>query len=366
MARRMDFNLKKLFSSIAKPTNSIPKRIVGIDVGASSIKVVELEQTTKALMLRTYGELQLGPYAEKDLGEAVTLEEEKLTEALVDVIREASVNAKDGVLSIPLSLSFVTIVPVSLKEGETLESKVRVEARKYIPVPLTDIMLDWTQLHEYGDRHARVHEVLLAAIQNDAFSRYQSLMNSVQMVSQPSEIEVFSTIRSIFGTQDTTLAVIDLGAETSKLFIVREGSLERIHRVYDGGATCTKRIAHLLSVTFEEAENLKRSYTPDSEHAHDIQKAFRSSVERSAQEFKQVISQYEARIGEPLGRIAVTGGVASFPGTEKYLSDIFARDVVRAKPFAKIAYPAFMEDTLDEIGVSFSTALGAALRPYES
>lgn len=361
----MIFNLQNIFSSVKQQTKGAPQKVVGVDVGSSSIKVVELEQTEKAVMLRTYGELQLGPYAGKDLGESVTLEQEKLTEALVDVMRESSVTATNSVLTIPLSASFVTVIPIQTKGKETVESKLHVESRKYIPVPLSDVMLDWSELHEYGDTQERVHEVLLAAIQNDAYKRYQKLMTSMKMVSQPTEIEVFSTIRSLYRPEDTLVAMIDLGAETGKLYVANEGMLERIHRVYEGGATCTRRIADLLNVSFEDAENLKRQYTKDGEHARDIYRAYTSSVERSIQEFKRVIEQYEARQGEQVSRVVLTGGGAAFPGIEKYVSDLLSREVVYARPFSRVAYPAFMEDVLEEIGVSFTTALGAALRPFE-
>lgn len=362
----MAFDLKNILKNLTTSSKGTPKSVVGIDIGSSSIKVVEVEETKKALTLRTYGELQLGPYAEKSLGDSVTLEQERLIEALVDVMRESSVKAKDGVLSIPLSASFVTVVPISTKGKEALDSRIRVEARKYIPVPLSDVMLDWSELHDYGDKKTHVHEVLLAAIQNDAYQRYQNLMSSVKMVSQPSEIESFSTIRSIYNQGEGAVGIIDLGAETSKLFIARDGALERIHRVYDGGATCSRRIAHLLNVSFEEAEDLKRSYAPEMDKARDVYRAYASSLERTTQEFKRVIEQYEARIGTKLDRVVVTGGSAAFSGAESIVSDVLAREVKRAKPFSKVAYPAFMEDLLGEIGISFSTALGAALRPFES
>lgn len=361
----MAFGLKNIFSSLGKKVGKTPKKVVGVDVGASSVKVVELEQTDKAITLRTYGELQLGPYAEKALGEPTSLEHQKLTEALVDVVRESNVQARDGVLAIPLSSSFVTVIPITVKEGETIDSKIRVEARKYIPVPLSDITLDWSELHTYGDKKAMVHEILLAAVQNEAYERYRTLMSSVKMVSQPSEIEVFSAVRGIYNPEDMSLAVIDLGAETNKLYIAKEGALERIHRVYDGGATCTRRLAQLLDMSFEEAENMKRSYVRSDESARDVHKTYVSTVERSLQEFKRVIEQYEARLGEPIKRVALTGGAASFDGAEAYLSDVLNREVKKVHPFSKVAYPAFLEDTLSEIGVSFATALGAALRPFE-
>lgn len=360
----MAFNFKKVFGDLVKSAAPAPTQVMGIDIGSSSIKVVEVEQTEKAIQLKTYGELQLGPYADKELGEEVTLEPKKLTEAVVDVIRESGVQANSGVLAMPLDDSFVTVVPITVKPGESLEAKIRVEARKYIPVPLSDVLLDWTEISQYGDAKAKVHELLLAAIQNESFARYQKLMSEVGMAGEPAEIELFSTVRGVFRPEDTTLGIIDLGAQTSKLYLAANGSLERIHRVYEGGTTATKRIAQLLDVSFKEAENLKRGYTPESEHAEDIKKAYFSTIDRTAQEFKRVIEQYEARSGATLGRVVVTGGGAVFPGVEKHLSDALNRDVFKAKPFGKVAYPAFMEDTLAEAGLSFATALGAAMRPF--
>ena len=362
----MGFGLKHIFSSFKSNQKSTPESVVGIDIGSSSIKVVEIAQTEKALMLRTYGELQLGPYADKPLGESMSLEPQRLTEALVDVIRESGVKVTDGVLAIPLDASFVTVVPISVKVGESLEAKINVEARKYIPVPLTDVTLDWSELHQYGDKETQVHEVLLAAIQNDAFGRYQQLMSAIKMVSQPSEIEVFSTIRSTFRLGDASVAILDMGAETSKLFVTKEGALERIHRVYEGGTNCTKRIAHLLDASFDDAEEMKRTYTEGVPHARDIYKAYISSLERSVLEFKRVIDQYEARDGERISRTVLTGGAAQFPAALPYISDMLSREVTLAQPFSKVAYPAFMEDSLGEIGSTFATALGAALRPFET
>ncbi len=360
----MAFDFKKIFSSLKNSVPQVPKRVMGIDIGSSSIKVVEVEQTDVALTLRTYGELQLGPYADKDLGEAVTLEPQRLTEAVVDVMRESGVQATSGVLALPLGASFVTVVPISVTATEDIDSKIRVEARKYIPVPLSEVILDWSELDQYGDKNSQVHEVLLAAIQSEAYRRYQKLMSDVGLASEPAEIELFSTVRGIFRPEDTTIGIIDLGAQTSKLYIAAEGNLERIHRVYEGGAACTKRISKMLSVSFREAEIMKRNYTPGDAAGEDIKKAYSSTIERSAQEFKRVIEQYEARKGAPLGRVVITGGAAAFPGVEAHLSDLFSRDVVKVRPFGKLAYPAFMEDTLQEAGLSFAPALGAAIRPF--
>jgi len=359
------FNFKKVFSSLQKVSNELPKKVVGIDFGSSSVKVVEVESQEGVIALTTYGELQLGPYAETEMGSSVKLVLQKKIEALVDIIRESGVNAKDAVLSLQLSDSFVTIISLPAKEGEDISSRVHVEARKYIPVPITDVTLEWSELEAQSEGPALTREVLLAAIQNGALADSRSVLESISMTSRPSEIEIFSTLRAVTKETDTALAVIDIGASVSKLYITENGSLRRIHRVQAGGAHATKAIAQQLITSFEIAENLKRNYSADTEHAAIIKKVMETTFERSFQEFKRVIAQHELRSGTQIARIVLTGGSACFPDFASSLRYVFDREIEMTNPFTKIAYPAFMEDTLKQIAPTFTVALGAALRPFE-
>lgn len=362
----MAFSLSKLFSSEEGASSEPPVATVGIDVGSASVKVVEVEQTKKALMLRTYGQLMLGPYDGKPLGETVVLPIEKRTEVVVDVMREAQVNAKSGALAMPLSTSFLTIMPLTLSAGEDIESRVTVEAKKYVPLPLSDVTLDWSELDNKDETSTNVHEIMLAAIENRSLSEYKGLLNTVGMTSQPAEIEAFSLIRSLWRRSDSTLAIMDLGAKTSKLYLVSGGNLERIHRVAVGGRLITKQVMSASGLEFEDAENLKRTYTRADKSSHEVYKAMTSTLDGPLQEFKRVIGQYEARKGGPVGRIAFAGGVTNSPYFIPYAQDLFARNVEIGNPFAKVAYPAFMEDTLKAIGPTFGVSLGAALRQFHS
>ena len=111
------------------------------------------------------------------------------------------------------------------------------------------------------------------------------------------------------------------------------------------------------------AENVQRSF--EAANAEDIKKAIVTSFERPMQEFKRVLEQYELRTGKSVTRVVVSGGSASFEDLPHFVSYVFDRDVARANPFTKIAYPAFMEDTLAEIAPTFTVAIGCALRPFE-
>jgi len=361
----MSVNLKSFFSRLKPKTLAAPKHVVGIDLGASSVKVVEILQQENVLTLKTYGELQLGPYAEQELGSVTRLQLPKRVEAVVDVLRESKASAQSAVMTLPLSSSFVTVFSLNAKDGEDLGPRVRVEARKYIPVPMSDVSMDWSELPALGESAASVHEILIAAVQNDAHVETKSLLTSINKGSQATEIELFSALRSVSKSDDASIAIIDLGAQTSKLYIAHEGTIRKIHRVFAGGTQATERIARVLEVPFSEAENIKRNYTESQERAADIKKAVATTFERPFQEFKRVIGQYELRSGQQLSRVILMGGSSSFADIQTYAAFMLDRSVEKANPFSKIAYPAFMEETLTEIGPIFSVALGAALRPFE-
>lgn len=361
----MTLNFKSFFSAMSADSVAGPKFVVGIDFGTSSVKVVELEQRESLLALKTYGELQLAPYAGQPLGNAVLLPNEKRIEALVDVMREAKVTGTAGVLALPLASSFVTVIDIVAKPDEDLGPRVQVEARKFVPVPLTEVSLDWTELPLLGES-GTTREVLVAAVHNDSYRDMNSLLEAVKLASQPTEVEIFSVLRAVSKADVTSLAIIDLGAQTAKLYIAEHGLVRKIHRVFAGGAQATERLAEMRAISFEEAENLKRNYQSGVQEASDIHKVITVTFERALQEFKRVMANHESRTGLPLQKVLLTGGGAAFAEMQKIASYYLDRPVELVNPFNKVAYPAFLEDTLIEIAPTFSVALGAALRPFST
>lgn len=361
----MAISFSKILTGLKQKTADVSSTTVGIDIGSSTVKVVEIEETPNTIMLRTYGELQLGPYDSKSLGEMVTLSNERSVEAVTDVMRESGVTGRQGALAMPLSSSFLTVIPVTTNPNEDLTSRIPVEARKYVPLPLTDVTLDWSELPRDVDDKTSVKEVLIAAIENKALSEHRNLLASIGMTGETAEIEAFSLIRSLWRAKDTTLAILDLGARSSKLYIVRGGMLERLHRVSVGGREITRLISEKLQISFEDAENLKRSYDRTTPDGAAIFQIMSTVIDGPLSEFGRLIGQYEARLGGHVGRIVVSGGVAASPYGLDYIKDRFGRPIEKADPFAKVAYPAFLEDTLKDIGPSFGVALGAALRRFQ-
>jgi type IV pilus assembly protein PilM len=358
--------LADLFSSLRAKPATASKRVVGIDIGASSIKVVELQNRDSVVTLTTYGELELGPYQdEKAIGEAVTVSAQIERQALVDILREAAVKARNAVFAMPLSSSFVTIMTMQADKTEDISPRVRVEARKYIPLPIAEVTLDWAEVETKRALSDTSRDVLLAAIQNDALERFTTLMQTVEFTNPPIEIECFSSIRSLYNESESEIAIIDVGAVSTKLYLVRAGLLQRMYRVRAGGAIYTEKLATELTCSFADAESLKRTITSEHPQFTQLQKSHQLCYDRVLKEFHQVLQEYEERVETRIATIYCIGGGSLFPGFTAYVSSQLNRPVVLAQPFNKVAYPAFMEDTMNEIGPTFAVALGAALRIFE-
>ena len=356
--------LSNIFASLTAKSQDT-SRVVGIDIGTSSIKVVEILSRDNVLSLTTYGELQLGPYANKEIGQSLTLDAKQEQQALVDILRESAVKATVAVFATPLSSSFVTTIHLEAEPKEDLAPRVRVEARKYIPVPITDVTLDWAEIGSEADRQNKQRDVLVAAIQNDALSRFKVLMQFVNLKEPPTEIECFSAIRSAYNTDEEHIAVIDIGAVSSKLYIAKNGLLQKMHRVRAGGVIATKGISSTLDISFAEAEIMKRNITHEDSKFRDIQRAHHSCYERPLVEFRQVIKEYEEDFGIKLNAVYLAGSGVLFPSMKQYVADSLQYEVQHLNPFTKVAYPAFMEDLVSELGPTFHVALGAALRMFE-
>src|SRR3990167_9376293 len=118
--------------------------VLGVDIGSSSLKVVQLKKQGGKAVLETYGELALGPYAGLEIGQATNLTADKITETLKDLLREAKVTTNNCGVSIPFARSLLTLVELPRRENkEEQKTVIELEARKYIPVPISEVQLDW-------------------------------------------------------------------------------------------------------------------------------------------------------------------------------------------------------------------------------
>ncbi len=382
----MAFSLGSIFKNVSSSLGkSAEGSVLGIDIGASSAKIVQLRTSKGAAILETYGEIALGPYAGQPIGKAVKLPPEKIAEAITDVMREANVTARSGGLSIPFSSSLVSVITLPNVDPEQLKRMIPIEARKYIPIPVSEVSLDWfvsprdegegsafDRIEPQSVLEAKGREVLLVAIHNNALQGYQTVAATAGLSIDFYEIEIFSAVRSSVGHGIAPIVVVDIGAATTKIYVVERGVVRLSHLITMGGQQITEHLARSLDWEFEKAERVKRerglvestAYSPDENDR--IKTSLLSTLERLLSEVNRVVLSYGQRYNKNVSRVVLTGGGASLPGLTEVAKQGLAVEVEIANPFQRTETPAFLENVLREIGPGFSVAVGVALRKLKT
>ena len=347
------------------------KSVLGVDIGSSSMKVVQLRKEHGKAVLETYGELALGPYGGGEVGQATNLSAEQIIETLKDLLREAKVTTNICGISIPFARSLLTLVDLPYRaDPREQKTVIELEARKYIPVPISEVQLDWfivpkanpSQLGAEEPKTGGTVEVLLVAVHNDELSLLQSVATGAGLLASFYEIEIFSTIRAVVNDPIKPVMVIDVGAASTKTYVVEHGVVAISHSIGTGSQDITRAIAISGNVSIARAESLKKE---EGLGGNDTLGSPELVFSRIFSEVRRVLIQYETEHKKSVTSIVFTGGGGVTKELGAYAKNTFSIDVHIADPFAKTEAPAFMRPVLEEIGPEFAVAVGLALRKLE-
>jgi type IV pilus assembly protein PilM len=372
------FNLSSLFNTFFKKT---PESVLGVDIGSSAIKVVQLRKKNGKAILETYGELSLGPYAGTEIGRATNLPQEKIVEALKDLIKEANVSTTVCGMSIPASASLISFIKMPTSDPRQLETAVPLEARKYIPVPITEVSLNWSvipeNVHEFTNEfeaHEEARktdgpqssEVLLAVIHNDVLSKYNQILRDANLQTNALEIEIFSSMRAIIEQSLDAELVFDMGAGSTKLYIIDRNVLHAAHTVNRGSQEITLALSRSLSMSVGDAEHIKRTVGISNEpEKRQVREVISLNLDYVFTETNRVILNYQKKTGKNVSRVILTGGGSLLKGFLELARAKFQIEVVLGDPFAKTETPAFLEPVLKAAGPGFAVAIGLALKQLQ-
>jgi type IV pilus assembly protein PilM len=339
--------------------------VLGVDIGSSSLKVVQLRKERGQAVLETYGELALGPYGGADVGQATNLSPEQITETLKDLLREAKVTTTNCGVSIPFARSLLSLVTLPYrKDKQEQKTIIELEARKYIPVPMSEVQLDWFIVPAIGpsekvDKQETV-EVLIVAVHNEELSLLQNVMAGAGLSASFYEIEIFSTIRAVVDEPVKPVMVLDIGAASTKIYVVEHGVVALSHSISTGSQDITRAISVSTGVSISRAEAVKKEEGLASTTKQDNPEELVFSHIFS--EARRVLMQYETSHKKSIASIVLTGGGGVTKSLGVYAKNIFSIDVHVADPFIKTEAPVFMRPILEEIGPEFAVAVGLALR----
>lgn len=370
----MAFNIKDFFKPFLEKKNP---SVLGIDIGSASIKIVQARINKGRVVLETYGELALGPYAGVEVGQATKLPVDKVVEALTDVLKEANTSTTTCAMSIPMKSSMVSIIKMPGMDSKQLPKMVPIEARKYIPVPISEVTLDWfvipkvqSEDEEESSKDSKlreINEILVVAIHNDVLTNYSSIVSKTALNASFFEIEMFSTIRAVIDQGDNTPVMIcDIGAGATKLYIIERGIVRDSHVINRGSQDITLNISKSIGVEISFAEKLKRNYGKNkTEQDEQIKEIVDLVVSPIFSDTNTVLLNYQKKHNKNVSKVILVGGGAMLPGMALKAQSQLGVPVVAGDPFSKLDSPVFLQDVLQKTGFSFATAVGLVLRELQ-
>jgi type IV pilus assembly protein PilM len=347
---------------------------LGIDIGSSSIKVVQLQKKGDKAILDTYGELSLGPYGGVSVGQSTNLPTEKIVQAVNDLLseKEVALTTKTCGLAIPFKASLLSIIEMPAMGEKELAGMINIEARKYIPVPITDVTIDWSIIPKRetesgpeikGEKKFKTVDILLVAIHNNIINQYKEVTQKTGLDARFFEIEVFSSMRAVLEGVQGPIMIFDMGAATTKLYIIERGLVYNSHTINTGSQEITASIARTLSIPIEEAEVLKRSIgmgkTKDGADLAEAASIVSGDIFLEANRF---LFDFQKKTNQNIKSVFLIGGGSALRGFRNLAANNFKVEVISGNPFEKVEVPAFLENILRETGPEFTVAVGAALR----
>lgn len=355
-----------------------PTSILGIDIGSSAIKIVQIKKQNGQAVLETYGELALGPYANGSVGQAVVLSPEKIAQALTDLMKEKEVNitTKKCGVSISFASSLMSVIELPQVSSKQLAVMVPIEARKYIPVPISEVMLDWSvipksevEIIDNPDDTPETKkteaipkiEVLVVAIHNETIAKYQDIVKKAGLDAGFFEIEIFSTMRAVVDEALSPVMIMDMGAASTKLYIVERGVIRASHTINRGSQDITLTISKSLGLPLIRSEVMKREKGADGTDKT-LTEIIVLTLDYIFAEANRTLLAFEKRYNKTVSKIILVGGGASLKGLPELAKANFKTNANAGDPFNKLAAPAFLEKILKETGPEFAVAIGIALR----
>lgn len=350
------------------------KKFLGIDIGISSIKVIEVSRKGNKKILENYGEVDTSltqgrpfkSYQENTL----VLSDQNIAKAIFSICAEMKTDTKEVNFSIPDFSTFFTTFQIPTMNESEIPEAIKYEVRPYIPLPLSEITLDW--MVTAGEISKTPIEMLVVAIPNDIISQYQQIAKISNLKLKSLEPEAFSLARVVAKNGEKGIVgVIDIGARSTTCSVIEGGVLKMSHSFNIASNELTERLSSSLGVDYPKAEELKRKYgllldkQPDLNGHQDIRSILSPSVDMIIDESKKVFRKFYQEKGKEIEKIVLTGGMSWLPGIKEYLFVEFKKEVIILDPFSSISYPPVLRDFLVKKGPSYAVALGLALKGIE-
>ncbi len=309
------------------------KPLFGLDIGFSSIKVMQSEPDGKGYSIVGYG---VGAFDPNSVEDGVIVNYKSIAESMTNLFKDnviGEINTHRVALSVPASKTYTRTIELPKIKDEEIPDAVRIEAEQYIPIPLDDLYLD----HSIIGRTEKGVEVLAVATPRKIVDSHIKLARILGLEPVGFDTSILAASR-LFEKQDEhreiPAVLVDFGSVSTDITIY-DKTVIVTGTILGGGDIFTSSIARVLGVSDEEAHIIKTKYgMGKSKKQNEILSALQPTVDQLAKEIQRMIRYHEERSDakQKIGQVITMGGGANMPGLSDYLTNVIRLPVRTCEP----------------------------------
>lgn len=370
--------------------------MIGVDVGAGGMKLVELVEFKRRLILSAYGHISLkdeGTNLQKEVDHA-----EKLGKALRALADKAKVQQKRVNVSLPEHSVFHAIITIKTPKtaDEDIQEAIEKKAKPLLPMRREDMVLDSIVIDKHllpkklqqkeekkddgvgqdiskaikdfaaaerPNENQGYIRVLISGSPKQMVEDYVRMVKTAKLELAALETESFALIRSLIGNDKSRIMIVDIGHERTNITISQEG-MPFLHRsISAGGHALTNAISRSIGVDYDQAAQIKEALKDSdiSEMPAHIREVLAPIIHEVRYSLELYAGQ-DFHAHNTVEKVILTGGSAKLPFLHKMLEEQLSINVYTGDPWARILKPKAIIPVLDQIGSEYSVAAGLAMK----
>lgn len=341
-------------------------KIIGIDIGSSSIKVIQLNEVDGGYTLSRFGITQLAP---EIIVDGTIMDSVRCVEALQSLIKDLSISAKDAVISVSGHSVIVKRVSLPQMTEDELAESIKWEAEQYIPFDITDVNTDFQILNTFVDPDGKPQmNVLLAVVKKDKLTEYTSLVIEAGIKPVIVDIDAFA-LENMYGINyevkgDETVALINIGSSLTNINILQNGMFAFTRDVSIAGNRYTESIQKDLGLSYDDAEKAKKGESLEGVDSFTLDSIIENVSIEIVNEITRSFGYFKAASGnEKIDKIVLSGGSSKIKNIDNFLQKRLELPVEIVNPFRKIAIPPeFDNDYIKDIAPIAAVSIGLGIR----
>lgn len=350
-----------------KDKKDLVESSVGVDIGTYAIKVLQLKKDTSQLHLETYGELEIAAYDSLPPGSVTNIGEEKMITAIRDLFTAAKVTATKVIFSIPMQECFVSSITIPKVSDKELASLLPLEARKYLPIPVSEVKLNYWRTEVKSRVEDDKDTIVIAAVRNETFDLYNRYAKKLGLKDFSFEIESLSQARIVAQNlkEEKAVLCVDIGGRVSFASLLHEGIVKATSTIQRGSYDNTSQISKVLGLNVDVAEGAKRvfGYLGDDSSPH-LAEVMGLASFPLFEEIKYLLLNHERKYNIIIEKVLISGGGSLQKGLKEILSEFLNKEVVLLDSFVSVTLPENFKDILQEGNSKYAVATGLAMKDY--